>query len=875
MTQLDLPLNGGVDEISPVNKIPLKNALDMENFRISNDATRVEKRLGLEELNEFIGQRVYGHSTYYNEDGDYCQLVVTDVAIWRKTGGGAWTSIHTFSSGVAHPVIPIQIQGKQFVIHENDSRMVHHDKNSYQIGITAPTSIPSSTTETSSEDTAIIEDEFSYADTPALDAVWTDADNSNGASTIASFQSANRLKMTASSCSSTSYAKRTKQFTEALGSKYSVEMRVYFDALGGVKNSRDLQLLIYNGETLFQPYFMKGGLAVFDSNGTQHTLTTKVAIDEWETWKFTIDATDSSSMIIVAFKDNIQVGTATINNASTAYSDYAEIVQNAKKTGSDVPLTYIDSFKILAEGKTSPATAGQYRYAVSYVRGGNFGCESNPTKSVIGSHTFSGGGLDDLTIGGTYTYSENKTFRIQIDGTGTPDTFKWSEDGGTTWSSKQIDITDLNYLPYGITLTFGATTGHTSGNYWEFTASVCIAAPVKESVVLTDIPVSSDPQVTAKNIYRTVRYGTEFFWLATISNDQTGFTDSIPDMALGELMAEDHDPIPNGKFSAWWDERLWVSGDDVVYYSDIQIPEHFSEATRYITVQRGDMSDEITGLVPYKDALYVFRKKSVYAIQKNALGYGLFLVTSDIGCVSPYTIINVNNMLMFRSYRGIEYYNGADIMPIELSIPLTRTMKTIDETKNDEFCAVHFPEKREVWFCFLTFTAVFHYLANAWYFFSFYKTPSCLVPCYDDSESPVIRMGTTDGFLLLCESTYLDASANIVAVYRKPWVESEQVADIRRVGCEYEIPAAKALTVNIYVNFDKDVQRTAQFVGETISATDIEFRRPQMDFAELGQRAKYVSVEFVNGEDLGGDLKINEVTLFLRDRATKGKVYGD
>jgi hypothetical protein len=136
-------------------------------------------------------------------------------------------------------------------------------------------------------------------------------------------------------------------------------------------------------------------------------------------------------------------------------------------------------------------------------------------------------------------------------------------------------------------------------------------------------------------------------------------------------------------------------------------------------------------------------------------------------------------------------------------------------------------------------------------------------------------MGTRDGYLYLCESTYRDNATTITATYRKPWVETGEMADVRRLDVEYEIPSSKALTANVYINFDKDVQRTDTMVGETISSTDTELRRPHLDFSELGQRAKYVSVEFTNAENLGGDLKINEITLYVRDRATKGKIYGD
>ena len=54
MRLVDFPLTGGVDEITAVNKIDIKMALKMENFRISKDGKRVEKRLGLTEETEDV-----------------------------------------------------------------------------------------------------------------------------------------------------------------------------------------------------------------------------------------------------------------------------------------------------------------------------------------------------------------------------------------------------------------------------------------------------------------------------------------------------------------------------------------------------------------------------------------------------------------------------------------------------------------------------------------------------------------------------------------------------------------------------------------------------------------------------------------------------
>lgn len=88
---------------------------------------------------------------------------------------------------------------------------------------------------------------------------------------------------------------------------------------------------------------------------------------------------------------------------------------------------------------------------------------------VPGPVTFTGSGPNDMTAGGTYSGTSSKTFVIEIDGTGTPDTFQWSQDGGSTWTATGVSITGAaQTLQEGMTVTFTATTGHTLGDRWNF-----------------------------------------------------------------------------------------------------------------------------------------------------------------------------------------------------------------------------------------------------------------------------------------------------------------------------------------------------------------------------------------------------------------------
>lgn len=95
--------------------------------------------------------------------------------------------------------------------------------------------------------------------------------------------------------------------------------------------------------------------------------------------------------------------------------------------------------------------------------------------STVGDATFTSGGGpsvgDDITTGGTFTGESDIDYVVEIDFAGTPDTLKWSDDGGVTWDATGVAITaGAITLNNGVTVSFGVTTGHVVGDSWAFTA---------------------------------------------------------------------------------------------------------------------------------------------------------------------------------------------------------------------------------------------------------------------------------------------------------------------------------------------------------------------------------------------------------------------
>ncbi len=138
--------------------------------------------------------------------------------------------------------------------------------------------------------------------------------------------------------------------------------------------------------------------------------------------------------------------------------------------------------------------------------------QTSPPK-IVGKAAAKPGGvtLNDLSSGGRYTGIQESPpyiyYRVEIDGAGSPDTFKWSDDNGTTWQVSSIAITagSAQTLSNSVTVTFGADTGHTVGDYWNLSAGILQATSVEirgRNVIVSYSMVGSS-YLGAIRVYRT------------------------------------------------------------------------------------------------------------------------------------------------------------------------------------------------------------------------------------------------------------------------------------------------------------------------------------------------------------------------------------
>jgi len=103
--------------------------------------------------------------------------------------------------------------------------------------------------------------------------------------------------------------------------------------------------------------------------------------------------------------------------------------------------------------------------------------------------------LNDGTIGGAYVGSDNAIiYYVDIAANGTPDTFTWIKTGGATSSPINI-VAGPIALDNGITVTFGADTGHTIGDQWNSTISIANPLSVQNAGSTSSLWVGNNNKV--------------------------------------------------------------------------------------------------------------------------------------------------------------------------------------------------------------------------------------------------------------------------------------------------------------------------------------------------------------------------------------------
>lgn len=219
---------------------------------------------------------------------------------------------------------------------------------------------------------------------------------------------------------------------------------------------------------------------------------------------------------------------------------------------------------------------------------------------------------------------------------------------------------------YAYKVTFVA--GATETEAWAVSASVTAAA---QKIELSEIPISVDPLVTGRNIYRTEAGGSTYKLVTSIAdNTTTTFSDDVLDTALGVVApTESNSAVHLGKVTltgltdganpvypkgiTTFSGYLVAWTKDAFYWSSTISPTDFTPSLA--TGAGGGQVESIRGSIifcsPFASGLYVYTDKNIVsAIYSSNIRYPFtFKEISQAGGISS-SVMVATESIVFKPY---------------------------------------------------------------------------------------------------------------------------------------------------------------------------------------------------------------------------------
>lgn len=176
------------------------------------------------------------------------------------------------------------------------------------------------------------------------------------------------------------------------------------------------------------------------------------------------------------------------------------------------------------------------------------------------------------------------------------------------------------------------------------------------------------------------------------------------DGSAGAILALGGTP-PIGNMGIVWQNRVLFAGVGTartrVYYSAIGDPQTWG-ASAFFDVPSPYDGDEITGFAILYGNLIVFKRHSIYIVQgDDPTTWVVSKTNSAVGCVSPYSVIGVDNLIYFVSDKGLYAMNLSNSSQISYKVEPRYNIALANQLAGsytgNRILAAHYRYRNEIW----------------------------------------------------------------------------------------------------------------------------------------------------------------------------------
>lgn len=261
-----------------------------------------------------------------------------------------------------------------------------------------------------------------------------------------------------------------------------------------------------------------------------------------------------------------------------------------------------------------------------------------------------------------------------------------------------------------------------------------------------------------------------------------------------------------------------------IYYSNINTVGTWT-ASDFVDVSRDD-GQTITGLRALGDRLVIFKDRSIWIAQFTGdadVPFQFSPTNSAVGCISNFSVQEIDNGLVFLSWDGLYYFDGFNAYKI--SDRLNSTFKndiTLSSLQYAVSCYQH--EKNRYWLALKSAGGANNDLVLTWTrsdtttgttdAFSFYRgmAVSALTMTYPDGATETPYFGDYAGFVYKGDTGTDDYPLNVqtavTAYYYTNWIPFDDICDQKAANAVYIYYQYNTGTLSFVYTYDFDSNDT-------------------------------------------------------------------
>ena len=406
---------------------------------------------------------------------------------------------------------------------------------------------------------------------------------------------------------------------------------------------------------------------------------------------------------------------------------------------------------------------------------------------------------------------------------------------------------------------------------------------------LTNIPVSAEPEVTHKSIWRNKEGEEERYWVETILNATTTYSDSLPDSGLGDEVSYESYPPPLGDSIEIWDDCLWVCGVDGypegLFRSRRGYLEQFASIAVSLFPLREDEASPVMRVKEFNNYLYPIKKTSIWVISRSGIELVVDKLVYGKGTCAGASVAECGDkkLRMLSNYYEIEEFDGFKLTTMELPNKVKKVLETINKTYAHRSVGRNHEEENEYRLSIPTGSSM---VPNKTIVYN-YKDKNSFVDTYHQnicsiSVLPILKgeramlYGTDQGELYKVDVDATTDDGQLINMrWRTGWIGSQEWMKLRRIWLDFILPANKILIFKVYSNFRDSPELNISLAGSTPAGADPELRNVIHRRIDLSAKGSFFSLEFINTEDVGDLLQVIKFWLYLKTRPGKRTIKAE